>query len=78
MWLVFFAALANTIENIIYFDLTGNFPVHPHKGHQYNFVAYVYNKNARLIKGIPNKETTTQVKSFKDIYKYFVDRKFSN
>ena len=68
-----FAALADTNENTIYTDLTGKFPVRSHKGHQYIFVAYIYDANAILIRGMPNREAGTQVKAFQDIYKYLID-----
>ncbi len=69
-----FAALADTNENTIYTDLTGKFPVRSHKGHQYIFVAYIYDENTILIQGMPNRVAGTQVKVLQDIYKYLVDQ----
>ena len=45
-----YAALAEDIEGVLYSDQTGRFPVMSYAGMQYILIAYVYDKNAILMR----------------------------
>ena len=63
-----FAALADANEGTVYSDLTGRFPVRSYSGMQYIFVAYIYSKNAILMRAMPNRTDASMINVFKDIY----------
>ena len=71
-----FAALADSIKGTIYSDLTGKFPIRLYKGNQYIFLAYVYDANAILVRPMRNREATSMVTAFQDIYEYLTQRNF--
>ena len=59
-----FAALANTVTDTMYTDITGAFPVQSFKSMQYIFVAYVYDLNAILVRAIPSCRDASMVTAF--------------
>ncbi len=63
-----FAMLADANENTLYSDLTGQFPVRSYSGMQYIFVAYVYSKNAILIRPMPSRSDQSMLDAFNNIY----------
>ena len=69
-----FAALADANEGVIYSDQTGRFPVMSHEGMQYLFIAYIYDENAILIRPLRNREDSSMVECFKDVYSYLEAR----
>jgi hypothetical protein len=70
------AALADQIDGTTYTDLTGRFPTMSMENNQYVFVAYDYTTNAILVRAIPNREATTIVKAFQDIFSYLESKGF--
>ena len=69
-----FAALVDANEGVIYSDQTGRFPVMSHEGMQYLFVAFVYNENVILIRPLRNREDSSMIECFKDVYSYLETR----
>ena len=62
-----FAVLAEQNEGTIYCDLTGRFPVQSYMGMHYIFVAYIYSKNALLLRAMLNRTDASMIKVFKEI-----------
>ena len=71
-----YAALADEFDNTIYSDATRKFPVPLYHGNRYVMVVYTYEPNAILVCLMKNREKETIVKTFKNIYKYLIRRKF--
>ena len=69
-----FAVVNESKAGTIYSDLTGRFPVQSFTGMQYIFVAYIYTKNAILIRAMPNRTDESMVKVFKEVYETFEER----
>merc|ERR1712155_37074 len=65
-----FAALADDIEGVLYSDQTGRFPVMSYAGMQYIFIAYVYDENTILMRPLQNRDDSSMVECFKEIYSY--------
>ena len=63
-----FAAIGDTNENMIYSDLTGQFPVWSYDGMVYLCVAYVYTFNAILLCTMKSREDASMVEAFTSIY----------
>ena len=72
-----FAALADTMSKTLYTDITGRFPVLSYRGHQYIFLAYVYDVNAILVRPMKSRTATSIQSAFTDIYDYLKKRNLS-
>ena len=70
------AALADQIDGTTYTDLTGRFPTMSLERNQYVFVAYDYTTNAILVRAITDREATTIVAAFDDIFSYLDSKGF--
>jgi hypothetical protein len=70
------AALADQIDGTTYTDLTGRFPTMSLENKQYIFVAYDYTTNAILVRAITDRESSTIVKAFDDIFTYLTAKGF--
>eukprot|EP00804_Cyclotella_cryptica_P004371 CCRYP_006794-RA/>CCRYP_006794-RA protein AED:0.43 eAED:0.30 QI:0/0/0/1/1/1/2/0/589 len=70
------AALADQIDGTTYTNLTGSFPTMSLENNQYIFVAYDYTTNAIIVRAITNRESTTIVKAFDDIFSYLETKGF--
>ena len=64
------AALADKVNNIIYSDTTGKFPIPSYHRNQYIMIVYVYNANGILVLSMKNRENNTMVKTFTEIYDF--------
>ena len=69
-----FAVLADENEGTIYSDQTGCFPVRSHSGKNYIFMAYVYSKNAVLLRPLAARNDDNMVKTFQELYAYLRER----
>ena len=69
-----FAALADTMAKTLYTDITGCFPVRSYRGHQYIFLAYVYDVNAILVRPMKSRTNTSIQSAFTDVYDYLKQR----
>ena len=69
-----FAVVNESKAGTIYSDLTGHFPVQSFTGMQHIFVAYVYTKNAILIRAMPNRTDDSMVKVFTEVYETLEQR----
>ena len=65
-----FAVLANENEGTIYSDQTGRFTVRSYSGKNYIFMAYVYSKNAVLLRPLSAQNDDNMVKMFQELYAY--------
>ncbi|KAL7485737.1 hypothetical protein ACHAW6_011335 [Cyclotella cf. meneghiniana] len=70
------AALADQINGTTYTDLTGQFPTMSLKNKQYIFVAYDYTTNAILVRAITDREATTIVNAFDDVFSFLSSKGF--
>eukprot|EP00804_Cyclotella_cryptica_P024589 CCRYP_001603-RA/>CCRYP_001603-RA protein AED:0.24 eAED:0.18 QI:0/0/0/1/1/1/2/0/837 len=70
------AALADQIDGTTYTDLTGRFPTMSLENKQYIFVAYDYTTNAIIVRAITDRESSTIVKAFDDIFTYLAAKGF--
>jgi hypothetical protein len=62
-----FAALANTITGTMHTNITGAFPVRSFKSMKYNFVAYVYDLNAIIVRAMPFCTDASMVTAFTEV-----------
>ena len=69
-----FATLADANAGTMYTDITGRFPVMSYKGNQYLFVAYLYDRNAILVRAMKSRKDDDMVAAFKDILQYLEAR----
>ena len=70
------AALADQIEGTTYTDLTGRFPTMSLENKQYIFIAYDYTTNAIIVRALTDRESSTIVKAFDDIFTYLAAKGF--
>ncbi|KAL7503953.1 hypothetical protein ACHAXN_001668, partial [Cyclotella atomus] len=71
------AALADQIDGTTYTDLTGQFPTMSMENKQYIFVAYYdYTTNAIIVRAITDRESTTIVNAFDDVFTYLENKGF--
>lgn len=70
------ATLADSIDGTTYTDLTGRFPTVSMENKQYVFVAYDYTTNAIIVRPIPDREASTIVATFQDIFSYLERKGF--
>ncbi|KAL7483087.1 hypothetical protein ACHAW6_013637, partial [Cyclotella cf. meneghiniana] len=70
------AALADQIDGTTYTDLTGRFPTMSLENKQYIFVAYDYTTNAIIVRAITDRESSTIIKAFDDIFTYLAAKGF--
>eukprot|EP00804_Cyclotella_cryptica_P019523 CCRYP_006659-RA/>CCRYP_006659-RA protein AED:0.42 eAED:0.40 QI:0/0/0/0.5/1/1/2/0/378 len=70
------AALADQINGTTYTDLTGRSPTMSLENKQYIFVAYDYATNAIIVRAITDRESSTVVKAFDDIFTYLATKGF--
>jgi hypothetical protein len=69
-----FATLADANKGTMYTDLTGRFPVMSFKGNQYLFVAYLYDRNAIIIRPMKSRKDEDMVTAFQEIIEYLDSR----
>ncbi len=62
-----FTALANANTGTMYTDLIGAFPVRLFKNMQHNFVAYVYDLNAIILRAMPTHTDAARITAFKQV-----------
>ncbi len=51
----------------MYTDITGAFPVRSFKSMQYIFVAYGYDLNAIIVRGMPSRADASMVTAFREV-----------
>ena len=69
-----YAVLADENDGTIYSDQTGRFPVRSYSGKNYIFVAYVYSKNAILLRPLSARNDDNMVTTFQELYAYLGER----
>ena len=62
-----FSLTTNYVNNVIYSELPGHFPIESFAGMNYLFVAYIYKCNYIIVRTMKSRKDEKMVRTFQDI-----------